>query len=253
VAVEVEQIRSNLVALISRLRSRSYRDSPAITGQLTGARAPLSVGSLAPDLSRLSRQKVPKQLHRIGIQSVGYSNKFNHINAAFAAFIFRNKRLRPAKLFGQLMLTNARLVSHCDKDFEQPSVFRGFKGLLHAPPGERIGGEQFDPGTGLSQNRIILTEIWHVGSTVEAGAGLRRQRKRIGDVDHREQSNMLDAVEIQAVDAVRNAHSQDSSLREQALGHRFLAELLSLMWRLGRRDIEVLKSEVDRAGLRHRP
>ena len=41
---------------------------------------------------------------------------------------------------------------------------------------------------------------------------------------------------------------EDSSLREQALGHCFLAELLSLMWRDGRRDIEVLKSEVDRAG-----
>jgi len=56
------------------------------------------------------------------------------------------------------------------------------------------------------------------------------------------------ATEIQA-DAPRGAaHSQDSSLREQALGHRFLAELLSLMWRDSRRDIEVLKSEVDRAG-----
>jgi hypothetical protein len=59
---------------------------------------------------------------------------------------------------------------------------------------------------------------------------------------------MLDAAEIH-VDAFQGAaHSQDSSLREQALGHRFLAELLSLMWRDGRRDIEVLKSEVDRSG-----
>ena len=46
----------------------------------------------------------------------------------------------------------------------------------------------------------------------------------------------------------RRAHSEDSSLREQALGHRFLAELLSLCGANGRRDIEVLKSEVDRAG-----
>jgi hypothetical protein len=43
-------------------------------------------------------------------------------------------------------------------------------------------------------------------------------------------------------------HSEDSSLREQALGHIFLGQLLAAMWRSGRRDIEVLKSEVDRGG-----
>jgi hypothetical protein len=45
-----------------------------------------------------------------------------------------------------------------------------------------------------------------------------------------------------------SAHSSDSSLREQALGHVFLGQLLTLMWRNGTRDIEVLKSEVDRGG-----
>jgi hypothetical protein len=45
-----------------------------------------------------------------------------------------------------------------------------------------------------------------------------------------------------------SAHSADSSLREQALGHLFLGQLLAFMWRNGRRDIEVLKSEVDRGG-----
>lgn len=43
-------------------------------------------------------------------------------------------------------------------------------------------------------------------------------------------------------------HSEDSSLREQALGHLFLGELLAEMWRTNRRDIEVLKAEVDRGG-----
>jgi hypothetical protein len=43
-------------------------------------------------------------------------------------------------------------------------------------------------------------------------------------------------------------HSTDSSLREQALGHAFLAQLLTFMWRRDARDIEVLKSEVDRGG-----
>ena len=45
-----------------------------------------------------------------------------------------------------------------------------------------------------------------------------------------------------------SAHSSDSSLREQALGHVFLGQLLTFMWRNGARDIEVLKSEVDRGG-----
>jgi len=43
-------------------------------------------------------------------------------------------------------------------------------------------------------------------------------------------------------------HSADSSLREQALGHVFLGQLLTYMWQSGARDIEVLKSEVDRGG-----
>ena len=45
-----------------------------------------------------------------------------------------------------------------------------------------------------------------------------------------------------------SAHSSDSSLREQALGHVFLGQLLTFMWQSGSRDIEVLKSEVDRGG-----
>src|SRR5467141_4749673 len=45
-----------------------------------------------------------------------------------------------------------------------------------------------------------------------------------------------------------SAHSSDSSLREQAIGHVFLGQLLTFMWRSGARDIEILKSEVDRGG-----
>jgi hypothetical protein len=52
------------------------------------------------------------------------------------------------------------------------------------------------------------------------GAGLARQSKRIGPSVH----------------------------CEQALGHIFLGQLLAFMWRHDRRDIEVLKSEVDRGG-----
>src|ERR1700682_6383953 len=43
-------------------------------------------------------------------------------------------------------------------------------------------------------------------------------------------------------------HSADSRLREPARGHVFLGQLLTFMWQSGTRDIEVLKSEVDRGG-----
>lgn len=43
-------------------------------------------------------------------------------------------------------------------------------------------------------------------------------------------------------------HSRDSSLREQALGHLFLGQLLAEMWRSNQHDTEVLKGEVDRGG-----
>lgn len=43
-------------------------------------------------------------------------------------------------------------------------------------------------------------------------------------------------------------HSLDSSLREQAIGHLFLGQLLAHMWCTDARDIEVLKAEVDRSG-----
>jgi len=45
-----------------------------------------------------------------------------------------------------------------------------------------------------------------------------------------------------------SAHSMNSSLREQALGHIFLGQLLAHMWSNNRHDIEVLKAEVDYGG-----
>jgi len=55
-------------------------------------------------------------------------------------------------------------------------------------------------------------------------------------------------LEPALADIQASVHSFDSSLREQALGHIFLGQLLAFMWRNGHRDIEVLKSEVDRGG-----
>jgi hypothetical protein len=59
---------------------------------------------------------------------------------------------------------------------------------------------------------------------------------------------LAEATELIAAKIEPSAHSSDSSLREQALVHLFLGRLLTFMWRNGGRDIEVLKSEVDRGG-----
>ncbi len=40
----------------------------------------------------------------------------------------------------------------------------------------------------------------------------------------------------------------DSSLREKIIEYGFVGELLRVLWRRGRRDIEVLRAEVDRGG-----
>ncbi|MCK1362204.1 hypothetical protein IVB40_28090 [Bradyrhizobium sp. 40] len=44
------------------------------------------------------------------------------------------------------------------------------------------------------------------------------------------------------------SHSRASSIREQALFHLLLGELMAARWQQGCHDIEVLKSEVDRGG-----
>ena len=48
--------------------------------------------------------------------------------------------------------------------------------------------------------------------------------------------------------AIDNAHSHDSGLREKVIEHLFVGDLLRCLWRKGSRDIDVLRAEVDRAG-----
>src|ERR1700682_6448397 len=81
--------------------------------------------------------------------------------------------------------------------------------------------------------------------------GLPGQRKRIGGTyssDHTTMAQPAGNTQLIGAKLEASAHSSDSSLREQALGHVFLGQLLTFMWRNGARDIEVLKSEVDRGG-----
>src|SRR5258706_15210321 len=79
----------------------------------------------------------------------------------------------------------------------------------------------------------------------------RPEQAALATLTYREMSNMSQPVQIAQPSPAKNeasAHSSDSSLREQALGHLFLGQLLTFMWCNGERDIEVLKSEVDRGG-----
>jgi hypothetical protein len=66
--------------------------------------------------------------------------------------------------------------------------------------------------------------------------------------DHATMSQPAQIAQPRPANIEATAHSSDSSLREQALGHLFLGQLLAFMWRNDARDIEVLKSEVDRGG-----
>jgi hypothetical protein len=107
-------------------------------------------------LARFGRHKFPEQLHRVGIQGTRNGDKFYEVNAPLAALVFGNERLGLSKLCRQFLLPDARGMSHCDKHRHEPFIFSRFEGLSHAPPGQRIGGKQSDPGTGLSQNWIVI-------------------------------------------------------------------------------------------------
>lgn len=48
--------------------------------------------------------------------------------------------------------------------------------------------------------------------------------------------------------AFDTSHFLQSSLREKLLEHVFIGELLQCLWRQGRRDIEVLRAEIDYLG-----
>ena len=52
----------------------------------------------------------------------------------------------------------------------------------------------------------------------------------------------------QAEKVIDNSHFLQSSLREKLIEHLFVGEMLRCLWRKHRRDIEVLKAEVDYAG-----
>jgi hypothetical protein len=54
------------------------------------------------------------------------------------------------------------------------------------------------------------------------------------------------------VDTDKSAHYENSTLRERIVEHVFVGAALRTLWRLGAVDVEVLRSDFDRAWIRHR-
>jgi hypothetical protein len=101
----------------------------------------------------------------------------------------------------------------------------------------------FDPLNYLPYNALAISYL-HMGQFAEA------YDVALGSSYYHTRHVMTDLQQIEAIPAKIDAlaHSFDSSLQEQALGDIFLGQLLTFMWLRGKRDIEVLKSEVDRGG-----
>ena len=55
-------------------------------------------------------------------------------------------------------------------------------------------------------------------------------------------------VPVEPAVRAASSHSTESSLREKIIEHLFLGDLLRCLWRRGVRDIEILRTEVDRDG-----
>ena len=60
--------------------------------------------------------------------------------------------------------------------------------------------------------------------------------------------NVPITLPVEPVIPAASAHSTESSLREKIIEHLFLGDLLRCLWRKGVRDIEILRTEVDRDG-----
>jgi len=99
-------------------------------------------------LGRLLRQKFPEEFQRIGVHGAHDADELHDVNPALATFVFGNKGLRLSELFGQSLLANARLLSHCDKQRDQAGIFCGFERFFH----DRRAGES------AARNLILTTD-----------------------------------------------------------------------------------------------
>lgn len=96
-----------------------------------GAIFRLSSRSFAGGLNRLFRQIVAEEFEGVGAKGPRDCYEFHDVNPPLVTFIFGDEGLRPPELFGQCLLANPGLLSHCDKNIYEAAIFRGFQGFLH--------------------------------------------------------------------------------------------------------------------------
>src|SRR5882762_6085158 len=104
---------------------------------------------------------------------------------------------------------------------------------------------------GLSQKRIILTvtpddaglAVFGLDFAVKGSALAATVCWMKSRMDQYSPTPQVNEAKIEA-----SPRSADSSLREQALGHLFLGQLLAFIWPNRVREIQLLKSEVDGGG-----
>lgn len=66
--------------------------------------------------------ELPKQLDGIGIERLGHRYKFEHFEAAFAAFVLGDEGLRPAEAVGHLLLGKAGLLASLKQERDEPGM-----------------------------------------------------------------------------------------------------------------------------------
>ena len=59
--------------------------------------------------------------------------KFDAVDASLAALVFHDEGLRFPVLFRQLLLPDARRMSHCDKHRNEPGIFRSMQEPEYRP------------------------------------------------------------------------------------------------------------------------
>lgn len=157
-------------------------------------------------LLELFPKELPKQLQGVRAQRLRDSDELDDIQPSLAALVLGDERLRLFELHSERMLPNARLSSHRNKKRDETGVFGGSERFVHGRRVRRIGSTQSDPGTGLSQNRIILTVFRH-GSTdaLDFSGGQSEIVQRRGvDASERDVHARTDSITYPATDGAKH-------------------------------------------------
>jgi hypothetical protein len=85
--------------------------------------------------SILSGDEIPKHPDGIATERPCDRDELDDVDPALTALVLGDERLWPAEFFSQGLLTNSGVMSRCNEDGKEPTIFLGFERFLHAPPG----------------------------------------------------------------------------------------------------------------------